>query len=153
MLLQLLVPKLRKIERRLEYTKLRSARARRRVGERSERAARQASTAIRSPVALALATVAGFVGGRIGSTSRRVRALEDQLATIERLVRQEPDTVAPRARSRGRGETRDGLDLQALLANVTRLATLVSLLTKAQTESDPDLPPAAPEDVAAVAGD
>lgn len=152
MLLRLLVPELRSVERRLELAQRRAASSRAIVREHSERAARQTSAAIRSPVTLALAAVAGFAGGRVGSTSRRLRALEDQLATIERLVRQTPESVTARAQSRGDGESDDGLDLQALLANVTRLATLVSLITSSQSGSAPE-EASTPEGVAAAAGD
>lgn len=149
MFLQLLVPDLRKIERRLELTKERAARSRESVRERREHAVRKTSAAIRSPEALALAAVTGFAGGRIGSTSRRLRMLEDQLATIERLVRQTPESVAARSQASERDE---GLDLQALLANVSRLATLVSLITSSQTGSTP-AETSSPERVAAAAGD
>ncbi len=78
--------------------------------------------------------------------------LEDQLATIERLVRQTPASVAARSQTSGRGERDEGLDLQALLANITRLATLVRLITSSQTGSA-TAETASPEPVAAAAGD
>lgn len=152
MLLQLLVPDLQKIERRLELTKQRAARSRESVRARREHAVRKTSAAIRSPEALALAAVTGFAGGRIASTSRRLRMLEDQLATIERLVRQTPESVAARSQASGRGDRDEGLDLQALLANVSRLATLVSLITSSQTGSTP-AETSSPEGVAAATGD
>ncbi len=150
MLLRLLVPDLHQIERRLARAKLRSARARRAVRDRRERAAKQASAVLRSPATLALAAIAGFAGGRPGDTSRRVRAIEDQLATIERLLREQAGAVD--ARSHGRTGAGNGLDLHVLLANLTRIATLLKLVASTRADNDPE-PQSAPDRAAAAAGD
>lgn len=147
MLLHYLAPGLRETERRLESTKRRAARSRETLHARGERVVNKSAAAIRSPEALVLAALAGVAGGRIGSTSRRLRGIEEQLATVERLIEQVHDEGVAPAQSRERG---DGLDLQALLANITRLATLVSMFTSAQNAGEPD-PQAAPDDVAATA--
>ena len=129
MFLRLLVPDLCKIERELEQAKRRSTCARQAVVARGERAAAQTAERLRSPLTLAAAGIAGFAGGRLGSTSRRLRDIEDQLADIERLVVETSAPADDNAYSRGRRDNRDGLDFQALLANVTRIATLLSMVT------------------------
>lgn len=152
MLLRRLVPELRTIERRIDASKLSAAHSRQRVILRGEQTAQRAAAAIRSPTALMLAAVAGFAGGRLGGTSHRVRALEDELERIERLIRKMPAAVDARTRSRESSDTRDGIDLQAVLANVARAATLVSLFTSSQKGGDPDAG-SAPEGVAAAVGE
>ena len=152
MLLRLLVPDWHRIERRLARAKRRTARAHQAVHARRKRTERLASAALRSPATLAFAAMTGFAGGRLGDTSRRVRAIEEQLATIERLLRERADGVD--ARTHARTGSGNGFDLHVLLANLTRIATLLNLVTSTRADNDPDPDPApAPEGAAAAAGD
>lgn len=149
MLLRLIAPQLVEIERELERAQQRSARARRNLVGHSERIAQRTMARLRSPLTLAAAGLVGFASGRGGRTARRLRDIETQLEELERLIAESASGAGGDAQAHTGTSRGDGLDLQGLLATVTRVATLLSMARSASAGDASEAATATPDVAAA----